>query len=422
MRLKSLTFRNRNRNRRRRRRRDGSRMTWTLLLFAPFALFVPAKADHLAAQQFSDRIVAEEDSSLGPLALREVVTGLDHPWAVAVLPNGDFLITERPGRLLYVATGGDRHISVVEGVPEVFAAGQGGLLDVVLSPTFERDRLVYFSYARPVSGGAVTAVSRGRLVRRGRNAALTDQEVLFTLNRVVGGGVHFGSRLAFDRNGLLYITVGERGQAEQAQDPSNHQGSVVRLNPDGSVPAGNPVRIETGASAQVLARGLARGLYTWGHRNAQGIAVHPDTGQVWLHEHGPRGGDEINVLRAGANYGWPLVTYGVAYSGRKITEHTSRLGFEDPLLHWTPSIAPSGMAFVSSAEFPQWRGDILVGALAGKHLRRVHLDSAYRPVDQEVLFQGFARFRDVRNVSDGSVYLLTDAGPDGGLYRLERRR
>ncbi len=373
-----------------------------------------------SGQRLSNEIAAEDTGSVGTLVLREVVTGLDHPWAVAPLPDGGLLISERSGTLWLVTAERTRRILQVHGLPDLYTTGQGGLLDVILSPEFDRDSLVYFSYASPTRGGAATAVGRGRLTVDGMAATLADRQELFRLNRSVSGGRHFGSRLAFDRDGHLYISIGDRGQQDHAQDPANHQGSVVRINPDGSVPQDNPDTLilpPTGRSVTP-----APGVYTWGHRNSQGIALHPETGEIWLHEHGPRGGDEINILRSGENYGWPLVTYGVAYSGRQITDDTSRPGFVDPLLHWTPSIAPSGMAFVQSVDFPEWRGDILVGALAGQHLRRVDLDSSGRPVGQEVLFSGFGRFRDVRVAPDGSVYVLTDASrPSGALYRLERR-
>ncbi len=377
----------------------------SLVLILGTSVFLPA-------QRLSGDIAAETDSSLGPLVLREIVTGLDHPWAVAPLGDGKFLITERQGVLWYIDTNGTSRIARVDGTPEVYTAGQGGLLDVVAGPSFAEDSYIYLTYSKRVRNGAVTAAGRGRLTHRGEEMVLTGWEEVFTLNRAVSGGRHFGSRIAFGDDGAIYISVGERGEREMAQDPSNHQGSVVRLHPDGREPADNP-RIGSGQSA--------RGLFTWGHRNIQGMARHPETGAIWAHEHGPRGGDEINILRGGGNYGWPLVTHGVEYSGRPITDDTTRAGFVDPLLHWTPSIAPSGLAFVQDGPFLPWDGDILVGALAGTHLRRVGLDDALRPVEEEALFEGFARFRDVRSAPDGEIYVLTDESPDGGLYRLERR-
>ncbi|MDA3950055.1 MAG: PQQ-dependent sugar dehydrogenase [Spirochaeta sp.] len=370
------------------------------------------------AQELGSDVAARDTSSIGNLMLREVVVGLDHPWAVAPLPGGALLITERPGRLWYLSAGPERELRRVSGVPDLYARGQGGLLDIIISDRFSRDNTVYFSYSAGKRGGAVTAVARARLDVQPGGVGLRDVESIFELNRVVSGGRHFGSRLALGPEGYLYITVGERGQPEQAQDPTNHQGSVVRVAPDGSIPPENPQKINDPRGGTLEP---APGLFSWGHRNAQGMARHPETGEIWLHEHGPRGGDEINIVSIGANYGWPLVTHGVAYSGREITDTASRPGYEDPLLHWTPSIAPSGLAFVTSPRFSKWNGDILVGALAGRHLRRVDLDAQETVIGEETLFSGFARFRDVRQGPGGEIYILTDESPDGGLYRLERR-
>jgi glucose/arabinose dehydrogenase len=361
------------------------------------------------AQSIDDTVTTSDRSGSPRLALRRIVRGLENPWSVAPLPGGGAVVTERPGRLLYVSSlePGEGTVVAVEGVPPVAAIRQGGLLDVIPSPGFSRDRLLYFSYAAQDGRGYVTRVGRGELRVDGAEVRLVDTETLFSLNRAVGGGVHFGSRLVFDDEGYLYITIGDRGQPDQAQRPDSHQGAVVRIAPDGSIPTGNP-RIDGGAP----------GLFTWGHRNAQGIARNPADGTIWLHEHGPRGGDEINILRAGANYGWPEVTFGVAYSGREIADSGTAPGFEDPLLHWTPSIAPSGMTFVTSQRYPGWEGDLLVGALAGTHLRYIDLDRQGRVQRQERFFEGYARFRDVRLGPDGYVYVVTDAS-QGGLYRVE---
>ena len=362
-------------------------------------------------------MAARDTSSIGNLVLREVVVGLDHPWAVAPLPGGALLITERPGRLWYLTAEPARELQRVSGVPDLYARGQGGLLDVIISDTFSRDNTVYISYSAGKRGGAVTAVARAQLNVRSNGVELENVQQIFELNRVVSGGRHFGSRLALGPDGNLYITVGERGQSEQAQDPTNHQGSVVRINPDGSIPSDNPRQIVDPRGGVLQP---APGLYSWGHRNAQGMARHPETGEIWLHEHGPRGGDEINIVSPGVNYGWPLVTHGVAYSGREITDTVSRPGYQDPVLHWTPSIAPSGLAFITSPRFSEWDGDLLVGALAGQHLRRVDLNAQGAVVGQETLFNGFARFRDIRQGPDGEIFILTDESPNGGLYRLER--
>ncbi len=384
-------------------------ITAPLLIFG--AALVVSGGSLAHAQSVTNDVVERDRSDAGPVVLRQLVTDLENPWSVAFLPGQGALITERPGRLWYLSSvsPGTGDLQQVQGLPSIAAVGQGGLLDVALSPTFSEDRLVYFSYSARDGSGAVTRVSRAVLERSGESPRLTELEELFSLNRSLSGGRHFGSRLAFDRDGYLYITIGDRGQPEQAQNAGSHQGTVVRLAPDGTVPVDNP-----------SIPGAARGIYTWGHRNPQGMALHPTTGEIWVHEHGPRGGDEINILEAGENYGWPRVTHGVAYSGREISEEESLPGFTDPLLHWTPSIAPSGMAFIPSTNerYEPWRDDALVGALAGQHLRRVQLDSTGSLEGQEELFSGFARFRDVREGPDGYLYVLTDQRR-GGLYRVE---
>lgn len=363
----------------------------------------------VAAQAREGSIAARDRSSAGGLLLRVVETDLMQPWSLAPLPGGGALVTERGGRLWFLDSllpgeGGRRSVT---GLPEVHPVGQGGLLDVVLDPDFDAEGWVYLSYAARSGRGFATEVARGWLSGLPGRPQLSRVQTLFTLNRPVQGGRHFGSRLVFDREGQLYITIGDRGEPEQSQNAGSHQGTVVRINSDGSIPANNP-RISGGAP----------GIFSWGHRNPQGAARNPRTGDIWVHEHGPRGGDEINILQAGANYGWPRLTFGVAYSGRTISEETSLPGFADPLLHWTPSIAPSGMAFVTSRRYGDINGDLLVGALVQQHIRRVELDADERVVGQEVLFSGFNRIRDVRQAADGFIYVLTD-DREGAIYRLE---
>ena len=334
----------------------------------------------------------------------EVATGLEHPWAVAFLPGGDLLVTERAGRLLRLAADGSR--SSVAGLPRVAALGQGGLLDVVVDPDFATNRLLYFSYSERAAGGLRTAVARAELA----GDRLRGLRRIFAMNRASGGGRHFGSRLAFLPDGDLVVTLGERGQRHRAQDPADHAGSVLRIRPDGSPSPRTTALAIPGAAPEV---------YSFGHRNAQGLAIHPATGEIWIHEHGPRGGDEINIVRGGANYGWPVVTHGREYSGARVGDGRSEApGMEPPLLHWTPSIAPSGMAFYTGDEFPGWRGDLFVGALAGQHLRRVVVRDGV-VVEQEVLLERrLGRIRDVRQGPDRRLWLLTDAA-NGGLYRIE---
>jgi aldose sugar dehydrogenase len=333
-----------------------------------------------------------------------VVEGLSRPWAMAFLPDGDILVTERQGRLRLIRDGA-LVSAPIEGVPQVAARGQGGLLDVVIHPDFAQNRLVYLSYAKPGSGGATTAVSRGTF----DGARLNDVEEIFEAAAWSQAGQHFGSRLLFDRDGYLYVTIGDRGAMNRSQDRSDHVGTTVRLHDDGRVPQDNPFVGESGVRPEI---------FSYGHRNAQGMALHPTTGQVWLNEHGPRGGDEINLVQAGRNYGWPEITHGVNYDGSMITADTARAGMESPLLHWTPSIAPSGMTFYSGDAFPAWRNSVFSGALAGQHLRRTVFDGT-TPVNEESLLTDFGRrIRDVREGPDGFLYLLIDEA-SAPLVRLE---
>jgi aldose sugar dehydrogenase len=331
------------------------------------------------------------------------VGGLEHPWGMAFLPDGDLLITERPGRLRILRDGA-LDPTPLEGVPEVYASGQGGLLDVALDPDFSTNRLIYLSYAAEGVGGAGTRVARARL----GDGRLEDLQVIFE-GLMVEGDHHFGSRLGFDRDGYLFVTLGERGKSKRAQNLDALAGKVVRLHRDGSVPADNPFVGQADA---------AREIFSYGHRNPQGLAIHPETGRVWTEEHGPLGGDEVNVARAGVNYGWPVITYGRAYSGLPVGEGSEKEGMAQPLHYWVPSISPSGMAFYQGDAFPQWQGDLFVGALSGELLARLELDGE-RVVEEERLLDGvLGRIRDVRVGPDGYLYLLTDES-DGGLYRLE---
>ncbi len=347
----------------------------------------------------------EFETSAGRVRLVTVAAGLEQPWSVAFLPDGRMLVTERPGRLRIVEAGG-RLSDPLGNVPEVYAGGQGGLLDVALDPGFAENRTIYLSYAEPGEGGAATAVARARL----GPAALEDLRVIFRQRPKVGGGNHFGSRLVFGRDGLLFITLGERNQREQAQSLEDHFGTVVRVHPDGSVPEDNPFVGRPDALPEI---------WSYGHRNVQGAALHPETGQLWTVEHGPRGGDEINVPAPGENHGWPVIGYGRHYSGAKIGVGTEQEGMEQPVYYWDPSIAPSGMTFYTGDALPEWRGSVFVGALAGRLLARLELDGN-RVVREERLFRDFGRrIRDVRQGPDGMLYLLTAEG-DGELLRVEK--
>jgi aldose sugar dehydrogenase len=332
-----------------------------------------------------------------------LVEGLEHPWGLAFLPDGDLLVTERPGRLRLVRDGA-LEPAALEGVPEVYASGQGGLLDVALDPDFSTNRVIYLSYAAETDAGTGTRVARARL----GDGRLEDLEVIFE-GLMAGGGRHFGSRLGFDRDGYLFVTLGERGQDERAQELGELAGKVVRLQPDGSVPADNPFVGRDDTAPEV---------FSYGHRNPQGLAVHPETGRVWVVEHGPRGGDEVNVVQAGVNYGWPVITHGRAYSGLPMGEGSAKEGMAQPLHYWVPSISPSGMAFYQGDAFAQWQGDLFVGGLSGQLLARLELDGE-RVVEEERLLDGvLGRIRDVRVGPDGYLYLLTDH-EDGALVRLE---
>jgi glucose/arabinose dehydrogenase len=336
-----------------------------------------------------------------------VAGGLDHPWSMAFLPDGGMLITERSGglRLLRVPGGLSRPLA---GVPKVAAQGQGGLLDVALSPDFAADRYVYLSYAESDGSKSGTAVGRGRLSADG--AALEDFRVLFRQEPKLSSGLHYGSRLVFDRKGYLYISLGENNQRPTAQELGKLQGKVVRLKADGSVPPDNPFVGQAGARPEI---------WSYGHRNPQGMALNPWSGELWENEHGPRGGDEINLIRPGRNYGWPLATYGINYSGQPIPEAKGETlpGMEPPLYWWPRSPAISGMAFYDADRFPAWRNSVFIGALADQNLIRLTLDGDRVVAQERLLDDRKRRIRDVRQGPDGYVYVLTDASP-GELLRV----
>jgi glucose/arabinose dehydrogenase len=333
-----------------------------------------------------------------------VARGLENPWGLGFLPDGRMLVTERPGRLRIVDKTGTVS-KPLAGVPEVFARGQGGLLDVALDPDFQENGYVYLSFVEPGKGGGGTAAGRGRLMED----RLEDFKVIFRQVPKADTRVHFGSRMVFSRDKKLFITIGERGQRERAQDFSIHRGQVIRVMPDGTVPGDNPFAGRQGYRPE-----------TWshGHRNQQGAALHPETGRLWTVDHGARGGAEINIPLKGRNYGWPVISYGRHYSGLKIGEGTRKEGMEQPVYYWDPSIAPSGMAFYTAERFSAWKGNLLVGALKGRMLVRLELKGE-KVVREERMLQGLKeRIRDVRQGPDGLVYLLTDSR-DGRLLRLE---
>jgi glucose/arabinose dehydrogenase len=339
--------------------------------------------------------------------------GLEHPWGLAFLPDGRMLVTERPGRLRIVGADGALDPRPVGGVPRVVRGGQGGLLDVTLHPDFRTNRLVYLSYSGEGPGGSSTEVARARLVESNGPPRLEDMKVIFRQQPKSDGSGHFGSRLVFDRKGLLYVTLGDRRDQNRAQKLDDLAGKIVRIADDGSVPTDNPFAGSADARPEI---------FSLGNRNVQGAALHPKTGLLWTHEHGPQGGDEVNVIRAGTNYGWPVITYGVNYvTGTKIGEGTEKPGMAQPVWKWVPSIAPSGMAFYEGDAFPKWRGNLFVGALRDPMLVRLELDGE-RVVKEERMLQGkVGRVRAVSTGPDGFLYLLTDS-PDGALLRIEPAR
>ncbi len=335
-----------------------------------------------------------------------LLEGLEHPWSIAFLPDGGWLITERPGRLRFVRDGQllDHPVS---GVPPVHAEGQGGLLDVVLHPRFSDNGLVYLSYSkRCTESGNTTAVGRGVW----RDGALHGFEELYEADACAPRGRHHGSRIVFDNDGYMFVTVGDRGVQDRAQELSDNIGVVLRLNDDGSIPKDNPF---------VGNPEVHDANWSVGHRNAQGIAVHPETGDIWSHEHGPRGGDELNLVRRGRNYGWPVATFGIEYNGRTISEIThQQAGMEPPVKQWTPSIAPSGLAIYVGDAFPTWRNDFFVGALAHQQVVRIRFDGHVEIEEEKLLDRTHGRIRDVRVGPDGLIYVLTD-DRNGRLIRLE---
>ena len=337
-----------------------------------------------------------------------VIDNLSNPWGMAFLPNGNILVTERTGRLRLVENG-KLNPKPISGLPEIAVIGQGGLLDVTLHPDYENNRFVYLSYAAAGPGGFGTEVVRGRLV----GTDLQDVKKIFTALPKVGGGIHFGSRLLFAPDGKLFITLGERGDKDRAQDLGQHLGSLIRVNDDGSIPDDNPFLDIKGAKPEN---------YTLGNRNMQGIALQPGTNLVWTNEHGPQGGDELNIMLPGVNYGWPVITYGVNYvTGTKIGEGTEKEGMAQPIHYWIPSIAPSGMVFYTGNEFPEWNGNLFVASLKFGQLVRLEIMNG-KVVNEERLINGaLGRIRDVSQGPDGTIYLLTDES-NGKLLRLVRSK
>ncbi|GAW42005.1 Soluble aldose sugar dehydrogenase YliI precursor [Brevundimonas sp. SH203] len=338
-----------------------------------------------------------------------VASGLVHPWGLAALPDGRWLVTEKPGRLRLITAEGQIGAPVA-GLPAVDARGQGGLLDVIVGPDFVRDRMIYWSYAEPRQGGNATSVARGRLSDDG--SRVENVQVIFRALPVYDGDKHFGSSLAFDPTGHLFVTLGERSDKPmrpQAQDLGSHMGKTIRINADGSVPADNPFVGHAGARPEI---------WSLGHRNVQGVAIQPGTGAVWTIEHGTRGGDEVNIDKAGLNYGWPDAAYGVEYAGGRINAGATQApGTEQPVYYWDPVIAPGGATFYQGAMFPGWNGNLLVAGLKEKHIARLVIQNDRVIGEERLLTDLGERIRDVAVAADGAVWAITDE-QDGKLVRL----
>lgn len=339
------------------------------------------------------------------LTVTEVAAGLDHPWSIAFINENDWLVTERAGRLRRI-TDGQLLADPISGLPEIASVGQGGLLDVALHPDFSKNRLIYLSYVGKGKDGYGTEVVYGQL----DGNHLKDAKVIFKALPKSKGGRHFGSRLAFDQNNMLYISLGDRGSKKTAQRLDQHPGSIIRLHADGKVPDNNPFINDVNALPEI---------YSYGHRNVQGMAFDKKTNTLWAHEHGPQGGDELNRVLAGQNYGWPTITYGANYgSGTSIGIGTENPGMLQPVTYWDPSIAPSGLAIVSGEKYPDWQDNLLVGALKFQLVARLELKENTVTHEERILSGKLGRIRDIKQSPDGVIYLLTDSD-DGKVYRLD---
>ena len=337
-------------------------------------------------------------SSVGNLMVETIATGLANPWALAFLPDGRLVVTERAGRMRIVGKDGKLSLPLA-GVPQVAARSQGGLHDVVLDRDYAQNSTIYFCFAEPASGGGRTALARAKLIDEA-TPRLDDVKVIFHQEGPLSSGNHFGCRIVQAADGNLFLTMGDHfTYRNEAQNLANHLGKIVRIRPDGSVPPDNPFVNRKGAKPEI---------WSYGHRNSQGAAINPQSGKLWEHEHGPRGGDEVNIPEAGKNYGWPVIGYGIDYDGTKIHASTQKAGMEQPIKYWVPSIAPSGMAFYTGELFPAWRGSLFVGALAGQILVRLQLKGDTVESEERLLRPLNERIRDVRMGPDGALWLATD--------------
>ncbi|WP_396603265.1 PQQ-dependent sugar dehydrogenase [Algibacter sp. R77976] len=352
------------------------------------------------AQQTESEIIAVEPTNLSYTA-ELVVPDLSIPWGMAFLPDGSMLITEKSGELIHFKDGVKTHI---EGVPEVYLRGQGGFLDIETHPDYENNGWIYMTYssAEGEGDGGNTALARAKL----EGTALIDFEVLYKAELNTKKGQHWGSRIEFDNEGYLYFSIGDRGNRDvNPQDITRDCGKIYRLHDDGSIPEDNPF---------VGTKNAKTAIYSYGHRNPQGMTKHPVTGAIWVNEHGPKGGDEINIIKKGKNFGWPVISYGINYSGTTFTEITEKEGMEQPLFYWVPSIAPSGMAIVSSKKYPNWEGDALVGSLKFSYLERLVIENE-KVIKREKLFEDIGRVRNVVQAPDGFIYVAFEGK---GIYKI----
>ena len=381
---------------------------WTTLAWLGLAAPMVTQCKAQQPRQTGSAQPSPQPSSIdGNITVETVAGGLVHPWALAFLPDGRILVTERPGRLRIVDRNG-RLSEPVAGVPDIAARGQGGLLDVAIDPNFNENQLVYLSYAEGADDGtSSTAVSRGRLV----DGRLENVQRIYSQQPKVQSNGHFGSRLVFSQDGKLFVTQGDRQSGrfrQQAQDLSSGIGKIVRINPDGTIPRDNPFAGRNDARPEI---------WSYGHRNVQAAALHPETGQLWTVEHGARGGDELNHPEAGKNYGWPIITYGVDYSGSRIGEGTAREGMEQPVYYWDPVIAPSGMVFYTGDRYPGWKGSAFVGSMSPGALVRLTIADGRVTSEERYLGDLNERIRDVQQGPDGLLYLVTDS-PQGRVLRV----
>ncbi|MEM6800337.1 MAG: PQQ-dependent sugar dehydrogenase [Bacteroidota bacterium] len=377
----------------------------TIIILTLFALL--GLAFVFKSQSNTQNFLASKTEKM-TIKVDTVLKDLSIPWGMDWLPNGDMLFTERGGELRLVQKG-KLHPKPIGNLPEIYVRGQGGLLDVKVHPKYAQNGWIYLAYSSPKTAsengkGGNTTFMRAKL----KDHTLVEQKVLLKAQPNFTAGQHFGGRIEFDREGYIYLTVGDRGGREKNQRLSNYRGKVFRLHDDGRVPADNPFVNEAGAKPET---------FTYGHRNPQGIAIHPQTGDIWTHEHGPRGGDELNLIQKGKNYGWPTITYGINYSGTKITDETHREGMEQPITYWVPSIAPCGMAFVSSNKYPEWKNNLLVGSLKFRYLKRLEIEEN-KVTHEETILEGIGRVRAIEQGPDGYVYVAVES--PGMILRLRR--